>query len=53
VIYGGQKDAFIPVEQVAEQMGTINYEILCLTSRRVPRYYIENGEISSMANFLE
>jgi alanine racemase len=53
VIYGEQKGAIIPVEQVAEQMGTINYEILCLTSRRVLRYYTENGEITSMVNFLE
>jgi len=53
VIYGEQKGGFIPVEQVASQMGTINYEILCLTSRRVLRYYTENGKITSMVNFLE
>ncbi|MCL2873788.1 MAG: alanine racemase [Defluviitaleaceae bacterium] len=53
VIYGEQNGKFIPVEQVAAQMGTINYEILCLTSRRVLRYYTENGKITSMVNFLE
>ena len=53
VIYGEQKGGFIPVEQVAEQMGTINYEILCLTSRRVLRYYTENGKMTSMVNFLD
>ena len=53
VIYGRQKGGFIPVEQVAGQMGTIKYEILCLTSRRVPRYYIENGQITSMTDFIE
>jgi alanine racemase len=52
VIYGEQKGASISVEQVAAQMGTINYEILCMVSRRIPRYYIENGEIMGVANFL-
>ena len=52
VIYGEQKGAVITVEQVASQMGTINYETLCTTSRRIPRYYIENGEITSEVHYL-
>ena len=27
----------MPVERVAEELGTISYEILCLISDRVPR----------------
>ena len=44
VIFGEQKGGFIPVEQPARQIGTINYEMLCMVSRRVPRYYSENGK---------
>jgi alanine racemase len=30
----------LPVEEVAELLGTINYEIVCMVSKRVPRLYI-------------
>ena len=51
VIFGEQKGGFIPVEQPAGQMGTINYEVLCMVSRRVPRYYAESGKIVLKEDF--
>ena len=51
VIFGEQKGGFIPVEQPAGQIGTINYEMLCLVSRRVPRYYTENRVIVTKEDF--
>ena len=30
----------LPVEEVAGHMGTINYEIVCMVSKRVPRVYV-------------
>ena len=51
VIFGEQKGGFIPVEQPAKQIGTINYEMLCMVSRRVPRYYIESGKIINKEDF--
>ena len=33
----------LPVEEVAALCGTINYEIICGVSRRVPRIYIKDG----------
>lgn len=33
------------VDDVARKLGTINYEITCMVSRRVPRVYIRNGQI--------
>ena len=38
---GGQRQT---AEQVAAAIGTINYEILCSISRRVPRSYHRDGE---------
>jgi alanine racemase len=40
IIYGKEH----PVEQFAEAMGTINYEVLCLLHKRIPRVYIKSGE---------
>ena len=34
-----------PVEDMAETVGTITYELLCAVSKRVPRVYIENGRV--------
>ncbi len=39
VIIGGQGDQTISVDEIAEVMGTINYEITCLIAPRVPRIY--------------
>ena len=39
VLIGRQKDAQISAEEVAELADTINYEIVCAVSERVPRVY--------------
>ena len=51
VIYGEQKGSSISAEQVAAQMGTVHYEVLCSISKRVPRYYFENGKIVGKDDF--
>ena len=38
LVFGGQE---MPIEQVAEWMDTISYEVLCVISKRVPRIYID------------
>ncbi len=50
VIFGQQGDAMISAEDLATQLGTINYEITCMISHRVPRLYIENGQLRSVVN---
>lgn len=37
LLFGGND---LPVEKIAEWMGTINYEIVCIVGKRVPRVYI-------------
>lgn len=37
VLLGAQQDAFIPVDEWADAVGTISYEIACGISARVPR----------------
>ncbi len=36
-----------PVETLAELAGTIPYELVCAVSKRVPRLYLEHGEVIS------
>ncbi|MFT0801045.1 alanine racemase [Bacillus swezeyi] len=45
VIYGRQKGAEISVDEIAEMLDTINYEVVSTISRRVPRIFIRDGEI--------
>ena len=45
VLFGRQGDSFIPIEEIAAVCGTINYEIMCNISRRVPRVYMKNGKV--------
>ncbi|MEG1275406.1 MAG: alanine racemase, partial [Ruthenibacterium sp.] len=50
IVYGG--GASDSVTHLADMTGTINYEILCAISRRVPRVYVENGAETSMVDYL-
>ena len=43
-VFGRDGDAFVSVDEVAALAGTINYEIVCAVSRRVPRCYYHHGE---------
>jgi alanine racemase len=40
VIFGKQGDEVISADDLARELGTINYEIVCAVSARVPRVYL-------------
>jgi len=40
VLFGRQREAELHVDEVASLLGTINYEVVCAVSARVPRVYI-------------
>lgn len=42
-IFGEESHGYIPLSEVAEQLDTIHYEIVCLIGKRVPRIYIESS----------
>ena len=46
-------DKEILADDVAKWTGTINYEVVCLVSKRIPRVYIKNGEAVGKLNYLE
>lgn len=43
VLFGNQGGQQISVDELAEIAGTINYEVVCAVSGRVPRYYQHQG----------
>lgn len=43
----------ILADDVARWADTINYEVICLVSKRIPRLYIKDGEAVRELNFLE
>lgn len=52
VLFGRQGEGEIPIEEIADWMGTINYEVTCLIGRRVPRAYLSGGQIGAVSNYL-
>lgn len=49
-LIGKQKDEWISVDEIAQNLQTINYEITCMISSRVPRMFLENGSIMEIRN---
>jgi alanine racemase len=53
LLLGRQGNAVITAEELAKQLGTINYEITCMISHRVPRVYIRDGKLFNAVNLLQ
>jgi len=53
ILFGFDGNNNITVESVALLMGTINYEVVCSVTRRVPRAYIQNNQIVTVCNRLD
>ncbi|MFP7300432.1 alanine racemase [Neobacillus niacini] len=51
-LIGRQNDEFISVNEVARKLETINYEVPCIISTRVPRLYKQGGKIVVLKNYL-
>jgi alanine racemase len=46
IIFGQSLSSFQSVDQIAKLMGTINYEVVCLIGKRVPRVYVGNEKMN-------
>ncbi len=51
-LFGESDGVNIPIENVADKMGTINYEIACIVGKRIPRIYIKDGKPTKSVNYL-
>lgn len=52
ILFGRQGEAELNVEQVATDIGTINYEVVCMIGKRIPRVYLKDGKIDNILNYL-
>ena len=52
ILFGNGDNIELPVESLAEKMGTINYEILCMIGKRIPRVYLKDGAPQTTINYL-
>ncbi|MBU5353712.1 alanine racemase [Paenibacillus barcinonensis] len=50
VLIGHQLDGVITASEVADQLGTIDYEVICMMAHRIPRVYIRDGEVVARMN---
>lgn len=52
ILIGEDGDTKFNADDIAEILGTINYEILCMISKRVPRVYRLNGKKIRTRNYI-
>jgi alanine racemase len=52
VVFGSQNGSSISVDEIAADIGTINYELVCIIGKRIPRVYLKEGKICSILNYL-
>lgn len=52
ILMGQSENCKFNADDMAEILGTINYEIICLISKRVPRVYIKNNKTVKIRNYI-
>lgn len=52
VFMGSDGDKEISLEEIAEQIEEVPTSVLCMITKRVPRVYMKNGEISEIKDYL-
>ncbi len=50
-IFGCNQNTFQSIDDIAKHLDTINYEIVCMVGKRVPRVYIQNNEEIDVEDF--
>lgn len=45
-LFGEDHGSLISIDEVAQTLGTINYEVVCMINKRVPRHYYQCGELA-------
>ena len=52
VFFGVGNPDYPSVDEVAKKLGTINYEIICMMGRRLPRVYTKEGNVVKTIDYL-
>ena len=53
VLFGGNDSNGISIDSVSNLLNTINYEIVCMINKRVPRVYIKDNKKRYFKDYLE
>lgn len=52
ILMGEKENLKFNADSIASILETINYEVLCMMSRRLPRIYIKDGKILKLKNYI-
>lgn len=52
ILMGNDGNLKFDADDIAHMLGTINYEIICMISKRVPRVYMKNCEVVKIRNYV-
>lgn len=52
IVIGSKDGCEVSMDDAAKWAGTINYEIACIVGKRVPRVYLQNGEVTSVIGLI-
>lgn len=52
ILFGYGNDTYPTIEELAKNIGTVNYEIMCMISRRIPRIYIKDNKTSTIVDYI-
>ena len=51
-VFGRDGGSLLPAEEMAGLLGTIPYEVVCQISKRVPRLFLESGQVVGQLNYI-
>ncbi len=52
ILMGEENNLKFNADDIADLIGTINYEVVCMIGKRVPRIYISNGNVIKIRNYV-
>lgn len=52
ILLGEFDDIKYNADDMANAVGTINYEIICMIKGRVPRVYVKDGKVVEIRNYI-
>lgn len=52
VLFGNGSNNSLHIDEIANILGTINYEVVCMVGKRVPRVYIKNQKIVDIVEYI-
>ena len=52
ILLGQEGNLRFNADDIAEILGTINYEVICMLRQRIPRVYVRGGKVVSVRNYI-